>query len=47
MVRRRALDPSIVGSKPALATFEENILGQGVNWTCPSRHITKKAFKDL
>ena len=36
MVRCRAYDPRVVGSKPALATFEENILGQGVNTNCAS-----------
>ena len=32
MVRRRAHDPRVVGSKPALATatLEDSILGQGV-----------------
>ena len=31
VVRRQAHDPRAVASIPALATFEESILGQGVN----------------
>ena len=38
MVRRRAQDPRVVGSIPALATFEESILGQGVSTNCASLH---------
>ena len=33
-----ANDPRVVGSKPALATFEESILGQGANTNCVSLH---------
>ena len=36
MVRRRAYDPRAVGSKPALATFEEIIFRQGVKTNCSS-----------
>ena len=40
MVRRPAHDRRVVGSKPAVATttFEESILGQGVNANCCSSH---------
>ena len=31
MTRRQAQNPRVMGSKPALATFEDSILGQGVN----------------
>ena len=34
MVRRRAYDPRVVGSIPALGTFEVSILGQGVSKNC-------------
>ena len=36
VVRRRAHDLRVVGSKPALATFEVSIPGQGVNTNCAS-----------
>ena len=41
MVRRQAQDPRVVGSKPALATFEEGTLGEGINtlWLSPPRGI--------
>ena len=35
VVKRRAHDPRVVGSKPALATFEESILGPGVDTNVP------------
>ena len=38
VVRRRAHDPRVVCSIPALATFEDSILGQGVNTNCASLH---------
>ena len=38
MVTRRDHDPRVVDTKPALATFEESILGQGVNTNCASLH---------
>ena len=38
VVRRRAHDPRVMGSIPALATFEDSILGQGVNTNCASLH---------
>ena len=38
MVRRRAHDSNVLGSKPPLATVEESILGQGVNTNCASLH---------
>ena len=39
VVRRRAHDPRVVCSIPALATFEDNILGQGLNTNCASLHL--------
>ena len=36
MVQRQAHNPKVVGLKPALATFEDSILGQGVNTNCTS-----------
>ena len=38
VVRRRAHNPRVVCSIPALATFEDSILGQGVNANCASLH---------
>ena len=38
MVRHLAHDPRVVGSKPALATFEESILSQVVNTNGASLH---------
>ena len=38
VVRRRAHNPRVVCSIPALATFEDSILGQGVNTNCASLH---------
>ena len=38
MVRRRAYDPLVVGSIPALATFEVSTLGQGFSTNCASPH---------
>ena len=38
MVRHRAHDPRVVGSIPAMATFEESILGQGVDTNCVTLH---------
>ena len=38
VVRRRAHNPRVVCSVPALATFEDSILGQGVNTNCASLH---------
>ena len=38
MVRRRAYDPRVMGSKPALATFAVSISGQGVSRNCASLH---------
>ena len=46
VVRRRADFPSVVGSKPALATFEESILGQGVNTNCAFLHPGVKWVPD-
>ena len=36
VVRRRAYNPRVVGSIPALATFEDSILGQRINTNCAS-----------
>ena len=38
VVRRRAQDPRVVGSKPGPAKFEESIHGQGVNTNCTPLH---------
>ena len=38
MVRRGAHDPWVVCSKPGLATFEESIPGQGVNFNCAQEY---------
>ena len=38
VVPRRPHNPRVVGSKPALATFENSILGQGINTNCASLH---------
>ena len=38
VVRCRAHDPRVVCSIPALATFEDSILGPGVNTNCASFH---------
>ena len=37
--RRQAHNPNVLGSKPALATFEDSILGQVVNTNCASLHL--------
>ena len=40
MVRHWAPDSRVVGSKPAVASFEESILGPGnTNWASPPRGI--------
>ena len=39
MVRYRAHDPRVVGSKQALAAFDESILGQGVSTNCASLYL--------
>ena len=38
VVRRGVHDPKVVCLIPALATFEDGILGQGVNTNCASLH---------
>ena len=38
MVSHSAHDPWVMGSKPALATIEESILGHGANTNCGSLH---------
>ena len=38
MVRHRAHDPRVIGSIPAMATFEESIPGQGVHSHCATLH---------
>ena len=38
VVRHWAHKPKVVGLKPALATIEDSILGQGVNTNCASLH---------
>ena len=43
MVRRRAQDPRVVDPKPALVTFKESILEQGVYTNRPFSYSMKES----